>query len=694
MDKEHVLGEFDAIKATVSIIDKRTGEVSIACLEKELDSVKDRLSLLEKAIKLRYHGTSEDSVKQVCNKSDNGVSDVFHQEIPCEKHQFTGEGSAFVYAESQDKYSGSVAYDDMLAPVDMMANEENISDTKLDERVVGDVNVDCATVEASPPHNEQNLHTTVRVEDQEHPPAHKQDSLNANVEVQDYALWDAIENGNSFVPVVQAAAEGVESSTTLSKHVTTEDKLKKKNDVKARSLLLMALPNEHQLTFNQYKDAKSLFAAIEARFGGNEATKKTHKTLLKQKSQLVHKDLEQVHEDDLEEMDLKWQLALLTMVAIDGVGFDWSYMAKEEVPTNMALMAFLDFELEFEGYGPKSSKIESQNVSEVFEPKENSDALFVQEQVLEDLEKKTMSLTSSKVEFVKTKEQIKPIRKIVKYAEMYRSKSPRGTQRMWNGQKSQQLGSEFVMYNKACLVCGSFNHLQGKCIYHQRESLVQEINYLKVNYSYSPKKTYPNAQRNMVPRAVLIRTSLKPFNTVRHVNTAHPETTVHGARPISQIAPSTVRRPIQHKTALTNRKFHQKVNTAKGNFSTARPKAVNTARPNVALVNAVKENQGHLQKEQEDQGYVDSGCSRHMTGNMSYLTNFMEYDGGYVTFRGGENSGRITGNGYHKKGQNPSKIGQNRAQNGKRGKRNVEYPRALLHSSIAQDKRTTTKRVV
>ncbi|GJY89707.1 ribonuclease H-like domain-containing protein [Tanacetum coccineum] len=50
----------------------------------------------------------------------------------------------------------------------------------------------------------------------------------------------------------------------------------------ARSLLLMALPNEHQLTFNQYVDAQSMFVAIKARFGGNDATKKTQKALLKQ----------------------------------------------------------------------------------------------------------------------------------------------------------------------------------------------------------------------------------------------------------------------------------------------------------------------------------------------------------------------------------------------------------------------------
>nr|GEU88906.1 ribonuclease H-like domain-containing protein [Tanacetum cinerariifolium] len=62
-------------------------------------------------------------------------------------------------------------------------------------------------------------------------------------QVQDYALWDVIEN--------------------------------------ARSMLLMALLNEHLLTFSQYKDAKTLFEAIQARFGSNDVTKKTQRTLLK-----------------------------------------------------------------------------------------------------------------------------------------------------------------------------------------------------------------------------------------------------------------------------------------------------------------------------------------------------------------------------------------------------------------------------
>ncbi|GKE02136.1 hypothetical protein Tco_1390119, partial [Tanacetum coccineum] len=135
-----------------------------------------------------------------------------------------------------------------------------------------------------------------------------------------------------------------------------------------------------------------------------------------------------------------------------------------------------------------------------------------------------------------------------------------------------------------------------------------------------------------------MKTGLRPLNTARPVNTAHPKTTIYSARPMSRflkLAQSTVKRPYQTRTSLTNKNFSQKVNTAKGNFY--------TARPNSAIVNDVRTNQanaGHPQK--EDQGYVDSGCSRHMTRNMSYLLDFKELDEGYVTFGGGSKRGKIT----------------------------------------------------
>ncbi|GKB20496.1 hypothetical protein Tco_0854419 [Tanacetum coccineum] len=174
------------------------------------------------------------------------------------------------------------------------------------------------------------------------------------------------------------------------------------------------------------------------------------------------------------------------MVAIDGDGFDWSYMADDEVPTNMALMAFQTLSLdkligsqitdksgkgggfvsynavsppstglflppkfdlsnsgleefqqpEFEGYGPKTSKSVSEDISN--EVRESPNAPLVKELVSDDkLEKKTIFLTVTKIEFVRPKQQEKPVRKLVKYAEMYRSQSPRGNQRNGNNQKSQ-----------------------------------------------------------------------------------------------------------------------------------------------------------------------------------------------------------------------------------------------------------------
>ncbi|GJR97591.1 putative ribonuclease H-like domain-containing protein [Tanacetum coccineum] len=265
--------------------------------------------------------------------------------------------------------------------------------------------------------------------------------------------------------------------------VTTEEKVQKKNDVKARSMLLMALLNEHLMAFNQYKDAKTLFCYYTNKIWWLQKIISQLAILASQQngSQLVCEDLEQIHEDDLEEMDLKWLLALLSMrigrfsinsgrkilfngsghsgydkymeresrtnsrrtinveetsskamVAIDGPGFDWIYMVDDEVPTNMALMAFLN------------SKSVSEYISN--EVRESPHASLVEELVSNDkLKKKTIFPTIAKIEFVRPKQQEKPVRKLVKYAEMYRSQNPRGNQRNWNNQKSQQLGSDFMM---------------------------------------------------------------------------------------------------------------------------------------------------------------------------------------------------------------------------------------------------------
>ncbi|GKB99777.1 hypothetical protein Tco_0985914, partial [Tanacetum coccineum] len=112
----------------------------------------------------------------------------------------------------------------------------------------------------------------------------------------------------------------------------------------------------------------------------------------------------------------------------------------------------------------------------------------------------------------------------------------------------------------------------------------------------------------MVPRAVLMKSSSVSPNTARQVNTAHSKPTVNAVRPMTHLfksAHSTVKRPI-HKS--------------------------------------------NPQMDLQDKGVIDSGCSRHMTGNMSYLTDYEEIDGGYVAFGGNPKGGKITGKGTIKTG--------------------------------------------
>nr|GFB34703.1 ribonuclease H-like domain-containing protein [Tanacetum cinerariifolium] len=84
-------------------------------------------------------------------------------------------------------------------------------------------------------------------------------------------------NGDSPAPI--RVVEGVLQPVAPT---TAEQKLARKNKLKARGTLLMAFPDKHQLKFNSHKDAKTPMKATEKRFGGNTETKKVQKTLLKQ----------------------------------------------------------------------------------------------------------------------------------------------------------------------------------------------------------------------------------------------------------------------------------------------------------------------------------------------------------------------------------------------------------------------------
>nr|GEV23398.1 uncharacterized mitochondrial protein AtMg00810-like [Tanacetum cinerariifolium] len=216
-----------------------------------------------------------------------------------------------------------------------------------------------------------------------------------------YALWEVIEFGDSYVlptndTTTVSASEGTATKKRRTVALTTEDMQKRRNDVKARTTLLLALPEEHQLRFSTYKTAQELWAAILKTFGewlmhtivwrnksdldtmslddlynhlkvyehevqkksdshnmsfisssknnsGNEEdntasvsttstqvstagatvapasisldTACAYITSQSNGSQIKYEDINQINKDDIEEMDIKWNMALLSMRA-------------------------------------------------------------------------------------------------------------------------------------------------------------------------------------------------------------------------------------------------------------------------------------------------------------------------------------------------------------------------------------------
>ncbi|GJR43566.1 putative ribonuclease H-like domain-containing protein [Tanacetum coccineum] len=200
---------------------------------------------------------------------------------------------------------------------------------------------------------------------------------------------------------------------------------------------------------------------------------------------------------------------------------------------------------------------------------------------------KTIRPSTEKIKFVKSARETVEKVETPKQNKHY----PRGNQRNWNNLMSQKLGSDFKMINKACFVCGSFEHLHYVC----DKKVIRPVwnNSSRVNHkNFANKMTHPHPNRRFVPQTVLTRVK---------------DTTARDRVVVSE-------------------------NKGKG-------------------VNAVKALAcwgNPQQKEYKEKGVIDSGCSRHMTGNKCYLTEYEDYDGGFVSF--GDGKGRISGKGKIKTG--------------------------------------------
>ncbi|GKC27329.1 hypothetical protein Tco_1034623 [Tanacetum coccineum] len=590
-------------------------------------------------------------------------------------------------------------------------------------------------------------------------------------QVQDYALWEVIKNGNSWVSVPQTTQE-----------------------------------NGTLVTKIQYTDAKTMFAAIETRFGGNEATKKTQKTLLKQQyenfsasstesldsifnrlqkivsrlailgvvisqedlnskflsslppewnthvvvwmnkaeietmsiddlynnfkiveqnvkksvgassgsqnlafmtalstsstnevntakpaydvstvspnvnsassqvstasfsdnavyafmvenpngSNLLQQDLEQIHEDDLEAMDLKWQLSLLSMrakryyqrtgkkifinandtagydkskveyfnyhkmghfarecraprnkeghfrnqdntrkqgnhedtsskamLAIDGVGFDWSDMAEEQVQTNMALMVFSDSEV----YNDKTcSKTCLKNYETL---KKQCDDLIVK------LNQTEFTTATYKRGLATVEEQLITYR------------------------KNEVLFSEEVAILKREVACKDYEINVLKCKFEKVKQEKEGIEFKIEKFDKASKDL------DKLLGSQITDKSKKGLG----YNAVPP--------PHSLIYNRPKKLDLSYSGLDEFKAYDSEVSKQESNVVCDKKSDDSKENSDDSLGKPLM----------DDKGFVDSGCSRYMTGNIAYLSDFKEFDGGYVTFGGGAHGGRISGKG-------------------------------------------------
>ncbi|GJR04827.1 putative ribonuclease H-like domain-containing protein [Tanacetum coccineum] len=655
----------------------------------------------------------------------------------------------------------------------------------------------------------------------------------------DYSLWEVIENGNA--PPITKVVQGVETTVAPT---TAKEKAQRRLELKARSTLLMGIPNEHQLKFNSIKDAKSLLQAVEKRFGGNAATKKTQRNLLKQQyenftasslernkpeidtlsmddlynnlkiyelevkgtsssstntqniafvsansstngavntahgattastqatavnsttidnlsdavicaffasqpnsPQLDNEDLQQIHPDDLEEMDLRWQMAMLTMrarrflkntgrkltvngnetigfdkskvecynchkrghfarecraprnqenrnrentrrvvpvetttsnalVSCDGSGYDWSDQA-EEGPTNFALMA----------YSSTSSNSEVSTDSNCSSScLENVKILKEQnEQLLKDLRTSKLNVIAYKtgLEFVEARllvykknesvyeEDIKvlkreihlrevaitELRRKLELAQKQKDEIQLTVENFENSSKNLSKLIDCQIVDKCKIGLGynvvpppytgnfmspkpdlSFSGLEEftcepiviKPIVKKSEAKASEAKpkaVRKNNGTLIIKDWVSDSEEENVSQTKIEKKTFKPsFSKIEFVKPKQQD--------------KTARKTVNH--VEQNR---QNIHTPRGNQRNWNNMMSQRLGSNYEMFNKacyVCRSFDHLQ----DQGGIDSGCSRHMTGNMSYLTDYEEIDGGYVAFGGNPKGGKITG---------------------------------------------------
>ncbi|GKB76138.1 ribonuclease H-like domain-containing protein, partial [Tanacetum coccineum] len=398
--------------------------------------------------------------------------------------------------------------------------------------------------------------------------------------------------------------------------------------------------------------------------------------------QLDNDDLEQIDTNDLEEMDLKWQVAMLTMrgnrygdaprriipvetpanalVVQDGIGgYDWSFQAEKGI-INFALMAYTS-----QGYQMRLELLEARIVvHEKNEAVYEKDIAFLKY----DVQVKDISIKDLKNQLEEAlKEKYNLKLKLKTFEE-----SSKNLTKLINSQISAKdkagLGYDSQI-NESKMVNSMFNSKESDV----DDSPVNDRFKISEGFHAVPP---PYTGNYMPSRLDLSFAGLDDsvYKTkVSETETSISKTSKDIVEKPKTVRPSSpiieVRRAFNQKSVAKTYNLNKKVKTARvNNITTTGPKAVVSAvvgygenavkssacwiwRPTGNVIDHTSKDSGSYMLKRfdygnpqytlQDQGIFDSGCSRHMTGNKSFLTDYQEIDGGFVAFGGSPKGGQI-----------------------------------------------------
>nr|GEZ60637.1 ribonuclease H-like domain-containing protein [Tanacetum cinerariifolium] len=468
---------------------------------------------------------------------------------------------------------------------------------------------------------------------------------------------------------------------------TAEQRLTKKNELKARETLLIALPDEHQLKFNIHKDAKTLMEAIEKRnkadleeqslmilfnnlkiyeakvkgssvssqntqniaFVSSNNTDSTNESVSVVPSvydasskapvsnlpnddslsnaviysffasqsnspRLDNEELKQINADDLKEMDLKWQMAMLTMRARRECRSPRDNRNKE-APRRTILVEV-----------STSNALVHQDLHDLIMSLESVEARLVMyqhnETVFEDdiklLKLDVMLRDNALVELRKKFEKAKKERDELKLALEKFHISFKNLSKLLESQVCDKtgLGYDSQVFNRQVFDCKELH--SDESVNSEPTSLVHDSETVTNVVDVEPSSHKPSKDMS---------------KTLRPVPMVVPQTTMKSPTPVKHVvnkAHSSIRRPLTTGPQL------------KLVISTNRVSRVMLTKPQQT---GYGNQNGNPQQALKDKGVIDSGCSRHMTGNISFLLDFKEINEGYVAFGGNPKGGKIIGKG-------------------------------------------------